>query len=75
MVGLARERIRYYIIDSMLVLEVKVVFLQQLHPAGLTTSEFRLCWKMAEGCVIRIYDEVGSVQIVSPGSEGMNNSK
>jgi len=52
------------VVNSSLVLEVKVVFLKQLHPAGLSTSELGLRGKMTEGGLVGVDSELGAVEVV-----------
>ena len=70
----SREGVRDDVVNSSLVLEVKVVFLQQLHPTSLSTSEFGLCGKVAEGVVVGVDSELGSIEVVTPGAKGMDDS-
>lgn len=70
----SREGVWDYVVDSSFVLEVKVVFLKQLHPAGLTTSKLGLCGKVTEGGVVGVYSELGAIEVVAPGAKGVDDS-
>ena len=39
----------------------------------LSTSEFGLCGEVAEGGVVGVDGELGSIEVVAPGAEGMDD--
>jgi len=51
--------------------KVEAVFLKQLHPAGLSTSELGLRGKMMEGGVVGVDSELCAVEV---GAKGMDSS-
>jgi len=70
----SRQCVGHNVVNTSLILEVKVVFLKQFHPAGLTTSELGLCGKMTKGLVVGVDSELGAIQVVAPGTKGVDDS-
>lgn len=75
MVRTTRQGIWDDVVGTFLVLEREVVFLQQLHPTRLTTGELWLGWKMLEGRMVGIDNEVGAIEVVPPSLEGVDHSQ
>ena len=65
MVGAAREGIRDGVLGSGLVLDVKVVFLQELLPSGLCTGQLWLCWEVSQSGVVSVNDKMRSIQVIA----------
>jgi len=70
----SRESVGHNVVNSLLALEVKAVFLKQLHPAGLLTSELGLRGEITEGGVVGVESEFSAIEVVAPGAKGMDNS-